>query len=285
MIGLTTGMRNSEIARIKKQDIKHIKDTDIYLLFAYNHKTEYYNTENDEYRKIPLHPFVVECIKIYIREKEETNKITIHPDSYLFGIPKINKDGKIIDGILNTKIFGMAIKTLYKHILMKQRYKETGKLDEAIQIDAKVIEAEMKKNHITFYSMRHSFHTLCVLYRFKDTNSERTDDLVDYFTGHKINNSMRANYTHINKIDNRIFFNDYGKFIIDMLNKYIFLNDEESQAKKASIENRVDEAFDKNQHLLNDAKLDTDIFIDKLFNKLAATKNKQIAEDDIFESI
>ena len=223
MIGLTTGMRNSEIARIKRQDIKQITNTDIYLLFAYNNKTKYYNTENNEYRKIPLHPFVVNFLNFYIKEKEK--EATIYPNSYLFGRPKINKDGKIIDGILHPRIFNRAIKYLYRHILTGQRYKETGKFDQAIQIDNKLIEAEMKKNHITYYSLRHTFNTLCVLYRFNDTDAERTDDIIDYFTGHKINNAMRANYTHINKINDKIFFNDYGKFVIDMLNKYIFLNE------------------------------------------------------------
>ena len=284
MIGLTTGMRNSEVARIQRQDINRIKDTDIYILKAHNNKTKYYNTKNDEYRKIPLHPFVVECIKIYIKEKEK--EAIIYPDSFLFGRPKMDKDGKIIDGILHPKTFDRAIKDLYRHIVMKQRYKETGKLDEVAKVDDELLEAEMKKNHTTYYSLRHTFHTLCVLYRFNDPDTERTDDLVDYFTGHKISNAMRANYTHINKVENNIFFNNYGKFVIDMLNKYIFLSEEESQAKKESVKNRFEKMKSENPHLVNDnGEIYVDMFLDKFFNKGVETKNKNVGDDDIFESI
>jgi len=274
-------MRNSEIARIKRKDIKHIKDTGIYILKAYNHKTEYYNTENEEYRKIPLHPFVVSFLKFYIKEKEETNKITIYPDSYLFGRPKTNKDGEIIDGILHPKTFDRAIKDLYRHILMKQRYKETGKLDEVVKIDEDELIEAMKKHHITYYSLRHTFHTLCVL--FRGLKGDETDDLINYFTGHKIDDAIRANYTHINKIDDRIFYNDYGKFVIGMLNKYIFLSEEERQAKKESIKNRFEKVKSENPHLLNDnGEINKDMFIEKFFNKGVETEN---VGDDIFESI
>jgi integrase len=283
MIGLTTGMRNSEIARIQRQDIKHIKDIDIYILKAYNHKTEYYNNENEKYRKIPLHPFVVSFIKFYIKEKEETNKITIYPESYLFGIPKMDKNGKIIDGTLHSKRFERAIKDIYRRILVRQRYKKTGKLDEVVKIDDELLEKEMEKNHITFYSLRHTFQTLFAL--FRGLKGNETDDLINYFVGHKIG-AMRAKYIHINKVDNITFYNSYGKNVIDMLNQYIFLSKEEKQAKKKSFENRYKKVFSENQHLLNDdGEIDADILIDKLFNKGVETKNKNTGDDDIFESI
>jgi integrase len=89
LIGLTTGARNSEIGRIKRSDINYLKSENVYLLKIYNHKTDYYNTEDLEgYRKIPLHPFVVEAVRIYIRKKN------IETDDYIFGIPKLNRDTK-----------------------------------------------------------------------------------------------------------------------------------------------------------------------------------------------
>jgi integrase len=60
MIGLTTGMRDSEIGRIKREDIKYIKSENAYYVKVFNHKTDYHNNnETDEYRKITLHPFIV----------------------------------------------------------------------------------------------------------------------------------------------------------------------------------------------------------------------------------
>jgi integrase len=43
MIGLTTGLRNDEIGRIKRSDIKNVREENYFYLKAYNHKTEYFN--------------------------------------------------------------------------------------------------------------------------------------------------------------------------------------------------------------------------------------------------
>ena len=285
IIGLTTGLRNSEIARIQKQDIFRIKDTNIFILKAYNHKTEYYNTKNDKYRKIPLHPFVVEFLKFYIKEKRK--EAVIFPTSFLFGKPKMDKNGKIVDGRLNSKVFDRAIKDLYKRVLMKQKYNETGNYEDmlnVINIEDTELEKIMEINHIKFYSLRHTFNTLCVLFSGLKTNE--TNDIIDYFMGHKINNAMRANYTHINKIDNETFFNDYGYFIIEMLNKYIFITDEERQAKRKSVVEAFRNKIKENQHLVkNDRIMGEDLF-EHIFKPLFNKEIKEnVVEDDIFESI
>jgi integrase len=193
MIGLTTGMRNSEIARIKKEDLIYLESENIYLLKAYNNKTKFYNkTETDEYRKIPLHPFVAKNIIEFAKNKNQ--------DDYLFG----DENGNI-----HQKKFHRAIIQFYKSV-----NNMNGK--------SKDISKELQEKVISFYSFRHTFNTLCVLYRFNDISTERTDDIIDYFTGHKISNKMRANYTHINKIDNDIFYQNYGKFVIEVLDKFVF---------------------------------------------------------------
>jgi integrase len=108
LIGLTTGMRDSEIGRIKVSDIIYVREENYFYLKAYNHKTDYYNvTETDEYRKIPLHPFVVDKLKIYIKEKN------IGKDNYLFGTPKVNEDTKKIDGYLDQSKTHKSINHLY----------------------------------------------------------------------------------------------------------------------------------------------------------------------------
>ena len=98
MIGLTTGMRDSEVGRIKREDIKHIRNENAYYLKVFNHKTDFYNTNGaDEYRKIPLHPFIVEMLKGHIKTTGKAKT------DYLFGNPKMNEDTNRIDGYLNPR--------------------------------------------------------------------------------------------------------------------------------------------------------------------------------------
>jgi integrase len=195
MIGLTTGMRNSEIGRIKLQDI--IIENNNFILKAYNHKIKFFNTkETDEYRKIPLHPFVVKYLKKFIEDK--------NPNDYLFGDE---------EGALHYKKTYKALIQLYKQIT------------KPLYLSDAEIKKDLKEKNIKYYSFRHTFNTLCVLYRFNDSNIDRTDDIIDYFTGHKISNKMRANYTHINKVDNDIFYQNYGKFVIEVLDKFVFADE------------------------------------------------------------
>jgi integrase len=194
MIGLTTGMRNSEIGRIKKEDIIYLENEDIYLLKAYNNKIKFYNTkETDAYRKIPLHPFVAKYLMDFIKDKKQND--------YIFGAE---------NGFLHFRKTHKALIQFYQQLLDLRK-------DET--------EKELKEKNIKYYSFRHTFNTLCVLYRFNDSNTDRTDDIIDYFMGHKISNKMRANYTHINKIDNDIFYQNYGKFVIEVLDRFVFADE------------------------------------------------------------
>jgi integrase len=282
MIGLTTGMRNSEIARIQKQDIYRIKDTEIFILKVYNNKTEYYHqNKTDQYRKIPLHPFVVKLLKFYITEKEK--EATIFPTSFLFGKP-VFKDGKIIDGILYNYTFDRAIKELYERILIKQKYAKTGKGLEAFIIDDTELEYEMKKNHITFYSLRHTFITICATYKGLDVDN--TDDIINYFTGHKIDSAMRARYTHINKIEDNIFYDNYGVFVFNVLTKFIFFSDEERQTIKQQRLEKIREVMNQNEHLFKDGRITDDEFHEKIIKPLLNKEVKEeIETDDVFETI
>jgi integrase len=279
IIGLTTGMRDSEIGRIKKSDITYIKSEKSYILRVYNNKTAYYNKEKlEEYRKIPLHPFVVKTLKYFLQTSD---------NEYIFGVPKLDDETQKTDGYLHYRKPRKAIVELYKRIKVKEKFEETGKVLESFIVDKDELEKEMKEKNITFYSLRHTFNTLCVLHRHKDTNTERSDDLINYFMGHKISNKMRANYSHINNVDNKTFVNDYGAFIIDMLDKYIFSTDDE----KKKVENYIDtfskELWEKNKHLLNkDGKMP----IEEVYNKMLPLllnngRNKENDDDDFFTSV
>jgi 3'-phosphoadenosine 5'-phosphosulfate sulfotransferase (PAPS reductase)/FAD synthetase len=67
-------------------------------LRVWNKKTEYFNkTSESKYRKIPLHDFTVEAIKIYIQKKEELYG-TINDTDFMFGKSIIDKDTGKPDG-------------------------------------------------------------------------------------------------------------------------------------------------------------------------------------------
>jgi len=62
VLGLNTGIRNSEIGRIKREDFIGVPEKETFLLRVWNKKTEYFNiTDESKYRKIPH-----SCLLIYI---------------------------------------------------------------------------------------------------------------------------------------------------------------------------------------------------------------------------
>jgi hypothetical protein len=130
---------------------------------------------------------------------------------------------------------------------------------------------------------------LCVLYRHNDTDLNRNDDLIDYFTGHNSGSKMRQNYTQINKADNKTFYNNYGKFVIDMLNKFIFTSKKENEAFENYVGKFVDKKFEENRDLLDkDGKIDFEDGMNKIIKPLIdtlRTKKSTIDDDDFFTSV
>jgi integrase len=283
MIGLTTGMRDSEIGRIKREDIQYVKSEDAYILKVFNHKTDFYNKdETDEYRKIPLHPLVVKVLKKYIMEVEQTRKI--EKTDYLFGVPKLDEETGIIDGYLHFRKPRKAIVELYRRIKIKERFEETGEIEKSLFIDTKELEKEMKEKRIVFYSCRHTFNTLLGMFM----NIQNNNDLIDYFLGHKISNEMRANYTQINRVDNKTFLNDYGSIVIDMLNKYIFISEDEKEKKKNFIKEYVDAKFEENKDLIKDGEISSEDALEKIIRPMlneVSKKSNINNEDDFFMNV
>jgi integrase len=283
LIGLTTGMRDSEIGRIKGTDLISVKDNGYAYLKAYNHKTEYHNKKGtDKYRKIPLHSFVVGMLKHYIKEKN------IGKDDYLFGIPKLNEDTKQTDGHLHFSKIHRAIVYLYKQIKFRENLNDKRKVEIP---HTEELEKEMNEKRIVFYSLRHTFTTLCGLYTQNYNGQMRNEDLIDYFTGHNSGSKMRANYTQINSVDNKTFYDNYGKFVIGMLDKFIFRS-EKDKKKDEALENYVDKFLDeKKEALLNkDGEVDYETgikAIEELINTLKPQKptENNNNDDDFFTTI
>jgi integrase len=148
---------------------------------VFNKKTDFFNkNENDEYRKIPLHPFIIENLKSYIQGmgKERTD--------YLFGVPKMNEDTKQLDGHLHQTHFRKAIIEFYKRIKIMAKLQETGDFKKALSINIAELENEMKEKRIVFYSLRHTFQTLLA------TKYKGQALLIDYLMGHRPIQTMLA---------------------------------------------------------------------------------------------
>jgi len=109
VLGLNTGMRNSEIGRIKREDFIGVPEKETFLLKVWNKKTEYFNKTNESnYRKIPLHPYTIEAVKTYIRKREELFGALGDAD-FLFGNSVKDKDTGEADGFLHSYVFDKAV--------------------------------------------------------------------------------------------------------------------------------------------------------------------------------
>ena len=119
VLGINTGMRNSELGRIKREDFIGVPEKETFLLRVWNKKTEYFNkTDESKYRKIPLHPYTIETVKIYIRKKEELFG-TIGDTDFLFGNTVIDKDTGEVDGFLHSNQSSQCWTSLFTTVKMK----------------------------------------------------------------------------------------------------------------------------------------------------------------------
>jgi len=222
VLGLLCGMRNSETARLKPSDIKKAECVEgaYYYIKCLNEKTKHHHkTDGERYRKLPIHPFILGLLIDYIN----INKIG--EDDYLFGEPKII-DGKE-DGVMNPKRHAKAMFEFYCQLKAKATTESTGNiamLGEA-EFHRNAIVNEMKEERQSFYSLRHTFETIFEMKHKGDTI------LNDYFMGHKPQ-GMLGNYLHINGVGDSMFWDDYGKHMIEFQKWFIHKHDEESSKRR-----------------------------------------------------
>jgi len=202
-MGLTMGLRDSELGRIKTGDISRIQAVEgAFFIKVWNNKTEETNKEGGEYRKMVLHPYLAKLIGGYAKKKGKGK------EDYLFGNPK-TIDGKT-DGWLNFRWYKNAIFELYEAMKAREMYK-SGEVEKALALetDAKALNAEMEKRQIMFYSFRHTFHHMLT--------SDYKDGLVSsYFTGHTpAEGVMLSNYLHINDDTPAVFWEKWGSILAE----------------------------------------------------------------------
>jgi len=238
ILGLNTGMRNSEIARIKREDFIGVPEKETFLIKVWNKKTEYFNKTNEStYRKIPLHPYTIEAVKTYIRNREELFGALGETD-FLFGNAVIDKDTGESDGYLHSKVFDKAVYLIlclikyndnfFGYFYILYELLEKGNI-KALQEKVKDIKNAGKG--ITYYSFRKTFRTMLGL----------NNDLAEYYMGHKLGDNAKTTYIQVNRLDNKLFVEEYAEPVISMLDKYVFYSEEEIN----EIVDRTNEAEEK----------------------------------------
>jgi len=246
-----------------------------YYVEAFKNKTKAHNREGAEYRKIPLHPFIVDKLREYITATGKGK------NDYLFGKPIINADTGETDGEVARRLFGKAVLELYKRIKIKERLWETRDMMGALTaFDDKGLRKEMRENKISFYSMRHTFQTMLAT-KYPDKTL-----VVNYFSGHTPDKTMLNNYLHINKIDGALFWEGYGKLLVDFQAQFVPQGLSPQRGAENAIRTAL--AFKENSGLLNeDGTMPIEHVLEKVIApQLAKLKNPvETVEDDFFDSV
>jgi integrase len=268
-LGMTTGLRDKEISNIKVNDIKYAEKGDMYLLYVHNHKIDKYTVKTEKYRKIPLHPFIMRQIKDYIGIKNKK------PEDYLFEYNTIRHDklklrmktrlgkkyreedfdkdkkngGKNLSyfKLINAIVYLFIALNIRDRIRNSQQTRLIDKIKEAIifsKEDIEKITVYTKEHNYHFYSFRHTITTIMGLEKLNP-------DFIDYVTGHLPEGKMRANYTHINTVDNALFCKEYGTLYLNVINKYFFepSKEDKEKARKEATRNLVENWKKKEQKI------------------------------------
>jgi hypothetical protein len=234
VLSLNTGMRNSEVGRIKREDFIGVQEKETFLLRVWNNKTDYFNkTSESKYRKIPLHTYTIEAVKLYIKRKEELYGIIENTD-FLFGNKVVGNETGETDGYLHSRYFNKTVLIILKLIKHKDRFhdffcsvEDLLKLVEYKALKIELKDIQTKGKGISFYSFRKTFRTMLGL----------KNDLAEYYMGHKLGDKSKTTYIQVNSLDNKLFVEEYAAPVIAMLDKFIFFSDEEM--KKMDEKNKI----------------------------------------------
>ena len=208
-VGIVTGGRNGELARLKAGDIVETP------LFTYallkNEKTMHHVgvKEKDLYRKLPLPPAVAKKLKRYILENG------------------IQKDGYLFVGGIGEVEAGKYSKTFEKSASLVWRELDRERLKNK---SWSFLKKDRHEKGFSFYSLRHTFQDRLTV---KYGGCKGT--LHDYFSGHSSANDMAAQYSHIGASTDDEFFRDYGNEILDWQLKE-FCRTEKGSAKEKKLD-------------------------------------------------
>jgi len=212
-LGITMGLRPSEIGRIKVGDMKRIRELKVFYIEVQNEKISHFTGKGGEIRKMPVHPFLVDRLREFVIDKGKKK------NDYLFGIPKmINRDGNIrADGFLNANWFRNAFTDLYEASKLRETLAKGNmawKKEILVSLfDADAFKDEISRNNYSFYSLRHTFQQ-------RMTAVQKMGFLhLHYFMGH-IPAKMLDAYLHINKEEPRTFWKEWGGSLAEVQEQF-----------------------------------------------------------------
>ena len=241
LLGITTGMRPEEVMDIKWEDFIYVKESDIWLLKVFNRKTKrFHNTDLFKNRRIPLHPYFIKLFKPY---KDNINPKP-NANDYVFPYSaKADKETGEIHGYIPFKRMDKAMLLVYKGMKKQDQFGYSYKdILSPLNIKYKDLKSEMIKKRYSYYSFRTTFNTLCQMQRGYDPASGKSDDTIDYFMGHIVKDKQRDNYSRINELSDKPFFDAYGHLVIEVAETFIFNSEKE---KAESIKNVKNIALEK----------------------------------------
>jgi hypothetical protein len=278
ILALNTGMRNSEMSRLKREDFIGVKEKATFLLRVWNKKTEYFNkTSESKYRKIPLHAYTIKAVKMYIQKKEELYGVISNTD-FLFGKSVIDKDTGKNDGFLHPKVFDKVVLFFLELVKYKNDFlsffSNEKELIKTLE-DIKSLHEELKEikdagKGISFYSFRKTFRTMLGL----------KNDLAEYYMGHKLGNDAKTTYIQVNSLDNNLFVEEYAQPVIDMLDRFVFFSDDELKKLSDNDKSKLKEKIDFLTSKLGQGASLQDAFIDYAIKEYKETIENIDASSD-----
>jgi hypothetical protein len=70
------------------------------------------------------------------------------------------------------------------------------------------------------------------------------NDLAEYYMGHKLGDNSKTTYIQVNSLDNKLFVEEYAAPVIAMLDKYIFLSEEETDKLGEELKRKMKKYID-----------------------------------------
>ena len=58
------------------------------------------------------------------------------------------------------------------------------------------------------------------------------NDLAEYYMGHKLGSNAKTTYIQVNRLNNRLFVEEYAQPVIEMMDKFVFYSEDELKKMK-----------------------------------------------------
>jgi hypothetical protein len=100
--------------------------------------------------------------------------------------------------------------------------------------------------------------------------------LAEYYMGHKLGDNAKTTYIQVNRLDNKLFVDEYAQPVIAMLDKYVFYRGDELKKLQEETEKEMLEYVDSTAAKMKQGLSLTDICIDYNIRGYEAMRDKEI---------